>query len=224
MALNLEKQAEKVGLVLTKRGINDIPCQVKLAIDRSGSMDGLYYDGTVQQVVERILAIGMKVDKDKSIDVWAFHHDSLPANPATVPFIEGYVRREIEKFSSGATNYGPVMEDIVKAQQQKTGFLGKLFGKPKPVEASPTFVVFVTDGENSDEHEAEQVIKSSQDQNIYWQLVGIGHANFRFIERMGDKYPNCGFVAIDDIADISEDKLYEKLINDEFAAWVKKFA
>jgi hypothetical protein len=224
MAINLEKRVEKVGIVLTKREIRNIPCQVKLAIDRSGSMDQLYSNHTVQDVVERILAIGMNIDKDKVIDAWAFHNDSFELTPATEKNIDGYVNREIiRKISAGGTDYAPVMKDIVESSAPyKAGFLGKLFGRKKNSD-DPSLAIFITDGENFDEHLAEKVIKESQDKHLYWILIGIGDANFRFIKYLGDEYPNAGYFKIDDISKISDEDLYDGIICQEFADWVKNF-
>ena len=232
MGIDLMKRVENVGIVLEKRNIKNIPCQVKLAIDRSGSMDNLYYNGTVQDVVERILAVGMNFDVDKSIDAWAFHNSSIELKSATEKNIENYVHNEIvKKVSAGGTSYAPVMKDIVKSSvevaKKKTGFFSKLFGK-KDEELTtsqefPTLAIFVTDGENDDERAAEAAIIDSQDKNIYWVLIGIGGGSFRFISEMGEKYPNAGYFPINNISAIDDDDLYEGILNDEFAEWILKF-
>lgn len=248
MAISLEKREEKVKIILKKRGINEIPCQVKLAIDRSGSMDDLYRDHTVQDVVERVLAIGMQVDKDKTIDVWAFHNSGIELPPVTAKNISGFVDKEIvRKISAGGTSYGPVMEQIVEscfplqnpaqaAAKKAKSFLGGLFGKKEeapavteaagflPVEGDPALAIFITDGENDDRGAAERAIVSSQSKDIYWMLIGIGHGHFNFIEELGDKYPNCGYFQIPDIKKIDDEDLYEAIICDEFAEWVKNFS
>ena len=225
MAINIEKRVEKVGIILEKKNLKNIACQVKLGIDRSGSMDSLYRNGTVQDVVERILAVGIQFDMDKSIDVWAFSHKSYPVKTVTLPIMENYVKKEIEaKVPAGSTSYAPTFGDILEASKGEKGKKGLFgFGKTADKPADPTLVVFITDGENDDQREAEKIIKESQSENIYWLLVGIGRANFTFIENMGDKYPNCGFVAIDDVSTIDDDDLYSALLNDELATWFKKF-
>jgi hypothetical protein len=227
MGIDLMKRVEKVGIVLEKRNIKDIPCQVKLAIDRSGSMDWLYQNNTVQDVVERILAIGMNFDVDKTIDVWAFHTRSFELEPATPKNIDGYVKKHIiNKIESGGTAYAPAMEDIINSSvsTQKKGLFGGLFGKKTvATDEYPTLAIFITDGENSDEAQAERLIKASQDKNIYWVLIGIGRSDFFFIRKMGDVYPNCGYFPISDLSAIDDEDLYSEILNDEFSTWIKKF-
>lgn len=220
MGIDLNKRAEKVGIILEKRNIKNVPCQVKLGIDRSGSMDHLYSNGTVQDVVERILAISLNVDMDQTVDVWAFHNDSIPVKTVTVPLIENYVRTEIvNKVRAGGTSYAPCMKDIANSAAPSKGFLG--FGKKA---ADPTLAIFITDGENDDRSAAEKVLKDSQSSNIYWLLVGIGRGgDFSFIKRMGDQYPNVGFVFIEDVSSIDDEDMYELLLNDELASWFGKF-
>jgi hypothetical protein len=235
MSIDLEKQVKKASIVLEKRGIAKIPCQVKLAIDKSGSMDSLYRANVVQKVVERVLAISMNVDMDGTVDIWAFHNDSLPAKAVTADKIDGYVNREImNKFNWGGTSYAPVMEDILQEScgsnmQKAKSFLGGLFGKPSTTAvnvagADPILAILITDGENDDKSSTEDVIKNSQGQNIYWQLIGIGGSRFPFLDSMGEKYPNCGFVGIGNIDRIDDEDLYSAIINEEFASWIKKFA
>lgn len=218
--INFEKQLEKVSLVLEKRNINNILCQVKLIIDKSGSMDYLYRNHTVQKVVERILAISMRVDKDGTVDVWAFNNDSKKVKSVTKDNIENYVDNEItHKIPFGGTSYAPPMEDVISDYKPSKGLFG--FGSKK---AETTFVVFVTDGDADDNYKAEKLLSSSQEYDIYWQFVGIGNGtSFKFLNEMGDKYPNCGFIPIRDIENISDEDLYSGLINDEFAEWIRKF-
>jgi hypothetical protein len=224
MAIDLTKRAEKVGIILSKKQIRDIPCQVKLAIDRSGSMNTLYRNKVVQDVVERVLAIGMNIDKDKIIDIWAFHNDSFELPSVNISNIEDFVDREIvKKISEGGTEYAPVMKDIVNsAAPVQTGLFGKLFGK-KSNSTDPSLAIFITDGENFDQQATEKVIVESQSKDLYWVLIGIGGGNFSFIEYLGEKYPNAGYLKIDDIESISDEDLYEDIISQEFADWVGKF-
>lgn len=44
-------------------------------LDVTGSMRTLYKNGTVQEVVERILAVASKFDDNAALDVWVYDHE-----------------------------------------------------------------------------------------------------------------------------------------------------
>ena len=249
MGIDLLKK--KVGIVLEKRKLPQVICEVKFALDISGSMQHLYNNGTVQALADRLLAVASKFDDNGEMEVWTFTTGFSEAPVVTEDKHEGYINKcilnnnRITKW--GGTCYSPVMLDIIKQSfieekkvaktvEEKPGFLGKLFGaKPtvttiESIEIAnrnpkhPIFVPFVTDGDNSDHDETERVIKECVGKNIYWMMVGIGSESFRWLEKMADKYPNVGFIKIDDLEKISDEDFYLKLLNEEFCNWVKKFA
>ena len=81
--------------------------------------------------------------------------------------------------------------------------------------------LFVTDGANDDRRQAAEVLRRSQDQAIYWQLIGVGPAReFGFIREMADELPNVGFVNLSSLS-MSDEALYDQLLNDELCGWVK---
>lgn len=72
----LEQQApemvdlfKKTSICLDKVNLRDHRAQVALVLDISGSMSGLYQSGKVQELVKKVLALGLQFDLDGSIDV-----------------------------------------------------------------------------------------------------------------------------------------------------------
>lgn len=249
MAIDLLKK--KVGIVLEKRKLPQVTCEVKFALDISGSMQSLYENGTVQNLTDRLLAVASRFDDNGEMEVWTFTNDFDEAPVVTESMHEGYIDKHILRNSSiykwGGTSYAPVMGDIVKQSfteevkvvaksEEKPGFLGKLFGaKAKVVETEtfsvedrqpkfPIFVPFVTDGDNSDHAETERLIKECANKNIYWMMVGIGRESFTWLKKIADKYDNVGFIKIENLEKVSDEDFYMQLLNEEFCNWVKKFA
>jgi hypothetical protein len=238
MAISTQKQA--VGIVLKKRQLPKIVSEVKLAIDISGSMQSEYLDGTVQAITDRCLAIALEFDDNGQLEAWVFDSRSSQLPVITEDQHENYVEKKILKNNSiskwGGTNYAPVMQDILSetfttsATQSASGFIGRLFGKKPTAEAvstqpqHPAFVIFITDGENSDSSETISVLKESQKHNIYWMMVGVGNCGFSFCRRVADQFDNVGFTHISDLGSMSDEEFYLALLNDEFCEWVKKFA
>lgn len=248
MAIDLLKK--KVGIVLEKRKLPHVVCEVKFALDISGSMQGLYRGGVVQQLTDRLLAVASKFDDNGEMEVWTFTNDFDSAPTINESMHEGYVNRHIlqndEIYKWGGTSYAPVMKDILnqsfstvvetKADVVTTpGFFGRLFGKKETVDQIverdvvakdakyPVFVPFITDGENDDKAATERLIKENANKNIYWMMVGIGSERFAWLSEIANKYPNVGFLKIDDLSKISDEDFYLQLLNEEFCTWVKKF-
>lgn len=239
MAIDLNKRIEKVKIILAKKQLVDITAQVGVAFDISGSMQGLYSNGTVQDVAERILAIACRFDDNENLDAWSFDDGFNALESITLANYVTYVNDEILQNPKirkwGGTNFAPMMEAIVDdyfpVSVISTGVkkLFGLFGKGEAVQTvsvpktlDPSYVIIITDGVNGDERATMDLIEANAGNNIYWQFIGIGNVRFTFLERIAKKYDNVGFTPVVDIAAESDDDLYMKLLNDEFCAWVKK--
>jgi hypothetical protein len=250
MGIDLLKK--KVGIVLEKRKLSKVICEVKFALDISGSMQSLYQNGTVQNLTDRLLAIASQFDDNGQMEVWTFSSGFDQAPTIDENMHENYIQNHILRNNSiekwGGTNYAPVMQDILNdsfggnflteaiATIKVPSFIGKLFGKKDEVVNStktvvaytksskyPIFVPFITDGENYDTGETERLIQNCLDRNIYWMMVGIGGAQFSWLKQMANKYPNVGFMSVNDLSRISDEDFFEQMLNTEFCDWVKKF-
>lgn len=237
LGINLDKSVKEVKIVLEKIGFQE-KVQVALVLDISGSMSGLYRNGSVQELVERALAIGINMDADQEIDVYLFGERAHHAAPAFRTNIDGFVKKEIlNKFSlEGSTLYSPVMKKVATAfghmgapvPTPKRGLMGKLFGKPEPVAPEgplPTVVFFVTDGDNFDQKETEAFIRHISDRPMFWQFIGIGRNNFSFLEGLdelsGRTIDNANFFDAGDISTISDGILYNRILH-ELPSWYKE--
>ncbi|WP_324655161.1 VWA domain-containing protein [Bacillus paranthracis] len=224
---------KKAKTVMLEKNIFGEKAQVAVADDISISMDDLYYNGTMQELNDRLLSIGMNLDIDKSIDVFAFGRDSHEIGVVTEGNYQGFVDNVLLKKVSfeGSTNYAGVMDRIVKKYGQppvqKQGFLSRLMGSKPNVEKPtvPTLVFFITDGNNFDEDEAEAIIRQSSNQAIFWQFVGVGGAEFEFLDKLdkmsGRFIDNANFFQIDDLREISDEEFMNRILN-EFPQWIKE--
>ena len=246
MAIDLLKK--KVGIILTKRKLEKVVCEVKVAFDLSGSMESLYQNGTVQNLADRILAVATKFDDNGELEAWTFScgYDQIPV--ITEQKHEDYVNQYIVKNSYikhkwGGTEFLPVMQDIIseythediveqKIAEVKAPFWKRLIGQQtsqeivdvkKTVARSaehPAFVVFQTDGENSDKSQVERLLESSKHLKIYWQFICVGNSGFEWVEKMSKKFGNVGFQKFSDLKSVSDEQFYEKLIDESFAKWI----
>jgi hypothetical protein len=246
MSISLEKRAEKIGIILAKNNIVKVPpVRVGLALDVSGSTSGLYNSGIMQETVDRLLAVSLKFDDNGELDMWAFDDEHTQLETATPNDYHTYLENKLLNESNvslwGGTNYAGALKSMVdfwfgapKVEKKSGGWLKNIFSShddattpdaaTEALHKLPAMGLLVTDGEASDKHEAENVLRDSQKYNVYWQMVGVGPAHhFEFLQRMADKYPNVGFVNLTSL-DQTDDEIYSQLIAEEFIGWLKKIS
>lgn len=200
-------------ICLEKKELINLKSKVALVLDFSYSMERLYTNGTVQDIVERMFPLALQFDNDGELDLWIFENSFIRLGSINTSNITGYVDRIYKKYSMGGTYYEPVMEDIFKKyiKEEKS----KL----------PSYVIFITDGDNSDKAETEKLIKNISSMPIFWQFIGIGKENFSFLNKLdsmnGRVIDNANFFKIEDINTISDKELYKKLLN-EYPNWLKE--
>lgn len=231
--LDLRKQ---IVLDLTKRkGLEHQKAQVALVLDHSGSMSELYRNGTVQDTLERIVPIAMQFDDNSEFELFLFENSCYRhKNNVTVQNCANIVDREIDgKYPWGGTAYAPVIKQIMdfyipsRKSSKAAGFLSKLFGATPKDEtlklSTPVYVIFITDGENSDHAATQEMIREASNYGIFFQFVGIGSERFSFLEKLdtlsGRFIDNAGFFKIKNLARISDDDLYDSLLS-EFPSWL----
>ena len=223
--LNLEKLNLRKEMVLDLKktyGIKHQKAQVVLALDYSGSMDGLYANGTVQETVERLMPIAMAFDDNQEIDFYIFtqSYKKLSEN-ITLNNLAGYINNKVyNKFPMGATSYAPVLQAIFDQFTKKTG----IFGGRKDKLDYPVYVIFVTDGNCDDQSDTEKVMKSASHYGLFFQFVGIGRERFSFLDKLdnlsGRRIDNANFFKIESIRHESDGGLYDKLLK-EFPSWLE---
>lgn len=212
--INLRK--ENISKVcLEKEELVDLTARVAVVIDYSISMEHLYYNRTVQSVLERLLPLALKFDDNGQLETWLFESKFSRLTDINIDNYYNYIQNEdiLKKYEMGGTEYSPVMNDVLKK-----------YTKESP-EDIPTLVLFLTDGDNFDKTESSRVIKEASKYPIFWQFVGLGYRDYSFLESLdemeGRFIDNANFFKVDDINKINDDELYRKLLN-EYPDWIRK--
>lgn len=250
-----EEEVRKVLSLKKKDTLDAPTCAVGLALDVSGSTTDYYMNGAIGEVFTRMLGVAKTFDDDGQMNVWIFNDNARQLEDANEDNYETFVNDKIVRrgLVGGGTSYSPVLNKITdfyfgsaapKSQSvtnsvtvPKTGFFNKLFGKTETVvtttdlppeaksEVVPSYVIFLTDGENasSDIAYASKAFETSQKHPIYWMLVGVGShpERFKYLKDIADKYPNVGYLQFDDM-DMDDATLYDGVISQEFVDWVSK--
>lgn len=203
-----------VQYTLEKKQLTNVVARVGIVLDISGSMQTLYKNGTVQEVVERILAVACKFDDNGTLDVWVYDNEYSRLPSVTERDFGQYVDKHIlnndriHKF--GRNNEPPVMEDVIRKYTMEEN------------DPTPVFIIFINDG--GVVKSIKHTITRSAVQPIFWQFVGIGNSNFEVLKRLdtmeGRIVDNASFFHLDDIAAVSDEELYDQLLN-EFPIWIK---
>ena len=211
--INLAKKADTV---LEKQKLNSTVARVALVLDASGSMKRQYREGRVQDLLNRLLPLAAQFDDNQEIDCWAFGNKPQKLGPVTFSNYEDFTKTAKggwEAWDLGArTNNEPeVIETVFNHYRNK--------GKHIPV-----YVLFVSDGGVTQNRRITDLITEGAKRPIFWQFLGLAGKDYGVLERLdtmkGRLVDNCGFFAIDDLYDISEEELYARMLS-EFPQWLR---
>ena len=197
---------------LKKRNLLDVVARVALVMDISGSMTDSYENGTVQEIVNKILPIAVQFDDDGELDFWYFgdHCERRPS--VNMKNYEQAVPGSWQKLMS-SLGYGT--EELVVMKEVVAEY-----------EASkiPAYVVFITDGGFYNRDKIKEFLIKASYLPIFWQFVGVNGSGYGLLEElddMGGRYvDNANFFALDDFRSVSNEELYSRLLN-EFPSWLK---
>jgi hypothetical protein len=231
----------KVDDALKKKDLLEHRARVALCIDISGSMYNLFRSGKVQNLAERVLALGYRFDDNGAIDVFLFGKNAHEAGEMTIENFSNFISGVTDQYPlEGGTYYGRAIKMIRKFYYPD----GQGGQRTSPVkDTMPVYVMFITDGETFDKDETRQLITWGAYEPIFWQFMGLGTSkkdvkakglkgffsglaatDFGFLEtldEMGGRFvDNANFFSIKDPAEISEDDLYA-LMMDEYPDWIK---
>lgn len=225
---NLEKDApklldlsKKAAISLQKYGLEEHRAKVALCLDISISMSNLYQSGLVQSFVEKILALGCRLDDDGAIDIFLFGAEGHQPDPVTYKDFNGYVNRIIRLHPlEPDTRYSTAIEMV------RTHYTNYKYERSEPLQSDiPVYVMFLTDGQPSDKSASTRALKNASFEPIFWQFMGVGNSDFSYLEKLDDlsgRYiDNADFFSVSSLNQYSDEQLYSKLIN-EYPSWLKQ--
>lgn len=219
--IDMSKHNENLGKVLidmskgSKIDMTKHTARVALAMDYSGSMDWLYDNGSVQETISRLLPIALRFDDNGELESWLFSNGAERLKAANADNYSSYVKNVMKKahMYMDGTNYAPVLKEMVTYY--------------KDIEPSeiPAFIIFITDGENSDTFATNAVIKELSEYNIFVQFIGIGDEDFDYLKSLdgmeGRKHDNTGFTAVKDMNKMTDEQLYTEILR-QYKDWLNK--
>lgn len=213
---------------MEEKGIPGQKARVVACIDFSGSMHDLYKHGHVQETLERLIPIALNMDDDGEIELYLFHQNfyKLPETLKRGNAV-GYIDNKVlnnSAYRMGTTNYAPVINEIRKDFGNPVKYSGGFFSTesydPAPI---PTFVIFIADGGCDDKTKAVEAVTEASKHGIFFQFIGIGGADFSFLEKLDDLkgrvIDNADFFPVKNLSAMSDNDLYTKLMT-EYPSYV----
>lgn len=245
-APQLVSLAKIAGVSLAKHQLDRVRAKVAFVIDASGSMYNQYERGQVQEVVNRVFPLGVHFDDDEELETWGFALKSKQLSNVTFANFKNYVKKDkggwqqwMSDLNAGYNNEPAVIRQVIThfsgltppdIVTEKKGFFSskKTFPAgfaPAIAAKTPILVLFISDGGVSHNDEIEFLIRWSSSLPIFWQFIGIGGSSYGALEKLdelaGRHIDNANFFAIDDLRQISEAELYDRMMQ-EFPAWLKQ--
>ena len=210
--VSLYKQA---AVSLDKHGLSGERAAVYLVLDRSGSMREYYRDGTVQRLAEQTLGLAAHFDDDGTVPVVFFSTGVHGIEEVSLTRYTGRINELHDGYGHmGRTDYAEAMAAVIDHYQRSGA-------------QAPGFVIFQTDGAPTSKSAATKALCRAAELPLFWQFVGFGDDEFRFLRRL-DELPvpakrvvdNAGFFAAgSDPSAISDARLYDELMA-EFPEWL----
>ena len=216
-APKLVNLAKKATISLEKRQLQQLTAKVALVLDASGSMNRQYKQGRVQEVVNRLLPLAVSFDDDQALDCWAFARDPQYLGEIELSNYDGFIDNAHGGWRKWAL--GPRVNNEAEVMKAVTDFYQK-DGLDVPV-----YVLFISDGGVSDNRGITKIMTEAAKLPIFWQFVGLGGRGYGILKKLDDMtgrvIDNCSFFELDDLDDISEEALYENML-EEFPSWLKE--
>ncbi|WP_288406393.1 VWA domain-containing protein [uncultured Acinetobacter sp.] len=200
---------------LEKKKLLGVTARVALVLDASGSMDGQYRRGDVQKVVNRLMPLAIHFDDDGSFECWAFAAETTQLDDVTL----GNVNDFINNTQGGWKNWqvGARYNEEIPAIEAVINYFQKF------QDQIPNYVLFISDGGVGSSRQMQKILSQAAKLPIFWQFVGIGGRNYGVLEKLdemsGRIVDNCNFFSLDRIDGISDELLYELLLQ-EFPDWL----
>lgn len=216
-APKLVNLAKKATISLEKCQLQQLTAKVALVLDATGSMNRQYKDGRVQEVVNRLLPLAVSFDDDQALDCWAFGENCAYLGEVGLSNYADF----IDTVQGGWRNWplGARTNNEAGVMKAVTDFYKK-DGLDVPV-----YVLFISDGGVRDTRGITDIMIRAAKLPIFWQFVGLGGSSYGILKKLDDMtgrlLDNCSFFELDDLDDISEEALYENML-EEFPSWLKE--
>ncbi|ERY68516.1 hypothetical protein Q057_00673 [Pseudomonas aeruginosa BL03] len=171
----------------------------------------------MQEVVNRLLPLAVHFDDDGSIDCWAFAAQPQKLSEITLSNFQNFINTD--NYGWRDWNVGSRINDEPKVMEQVIKHY------LSDGDRSPVYVLFISDGGVHENRKITKLMTDAAQLPLYWQFVGLGGRGYGILEKLDDMkgrvVDNCGFFALDDLHQVTEERLYDQLM-EEFPSWIRE--
>jgi stress response protein SCP2 len=214
----LDMRKREVHKVLLSKNATGVRARVILVIDKTGSMTKQYSGRVVHRVVERMLAVATQIDDDGQLEPYMYARKFARVPDISVTNVESWT----DEFLHLSGVHGGIDYDAIGASNDELPIMNEILNTIVP--GRPVLVLFFTDGGFRKKVPISELMRTASSAPVFWQFVGIGRANYGVLERLDDMegrvVDNAGFFALDDIDQVSDDDLYQRLLS-EIPDWLR---
>lgn len=209
---------KSLNISLEKANIIKIPeMQVKLLVDKSGSMGHMFSSGWVQDTIDLFLAAAIKFDDDGKLQIGFFNTKFVQTPDVTEQDAGSYIRRHGVR-ADGGTCFADGIKEFKGGGKAKRGFFGSMFSKKQ--EEAPVYLAMITDGQCTDTRAFEEQLKSLD--NTFVQIIGIGSGvDKNYLNRIAQQHENVSVIYLDNPASVTHDKFYDMILNEDLKGFIK---
>ncbi|MEV6275290.1 VWA domain-containing protein [Nocardia sp. NPDC051832] len=215
--LDLRKRA--VAEVLHTRNTHGVRARVVLVIDKTGSIAKQYNTKVVHRVVDRMIPIATQLDDDGTLEAYLYALKFAKLPDVTVADSEQWSQTYLHLTG---THEG-IEYDRLGLRNDELPIMRALIDTLHPGDG-PTLVLFFTDGGFKKKWEITELMREAARLPAFWQFVGLGQANYGVLRNLdemdGRAVDNAGFFTADDIDQMDDAELYQRLLG-EFADWLR---
>lgn len=209
---------KSLNISLEKANIIKIPVmEVKLLVDKSGSMSSMFYTGWVQDTIDLFLAAALKFDDDGKLQI-GFFNSSFKQLPDVVEADAGKYIVKHGVRADGGTCFAEGVATFKSGAKAKKGIFGSLFSKKQEVEM-PVYVAMITDGQCTDERQFEAQLKEMD--GTFLQIIGIGHGvDKRYLDNVASQHTNVSVIYLDNPTSVTQDSFYDMILNKDLKQFI----
>jgi hypothetical protein len=199
-ASHIMRLAEIAQQILDEVDLPNHHAKVALCLDISATMAPLYEAGNIQRLIERILALGCRLDDNGTVDIFLFGKNVYNIGQVNIDNVAQMTQQILDKFAienGSLTQHMASLGTLTLGMLKHSPLRGKVYyskvmhelrlfyfpdghgrARTSPVSAYlPIYAIFVTNGDTADEQMTVQQLTWAAYEPIFWQFVAIGKSH-----------------------------------------------